>query len=67
MSIIQNIILSHLGTYESAHINELAEFVNANTYRHHSIDEIVAELMGLVMANRVATEDSYVWLVRAAE
>ncbi|MGJ8516617.1 hypothetical protein [Carnimonas bestiolae] len=66
MTIIQNIILSHLSTYESAHINELAEVVNANTYRHHTNDEIISELMGLVMANRVATEDSYVWLARAA-
>ncbi|MGJ8524076.1 hypothetical protein R84981_002793 [Carnimonas sp. R-84981] len=66
MTIIQNIIVSHLGKYESAHINELAEVVNANTYCHHTSEEIIAELMGLVMANRVATEDSYVWLVRAA-
>ncbi|MGJ8518047.1 hypothetical protein [Carnimonas bestiolae] len=66
MSIIQNIILRHLGIYESAHINELAEVVNANTYLHHSIDGTITELMGLVLANHVAIEDSYVWLVRAA-
>lgn len=66
MTVIQNIIISHLSTYESAHINDLAEIVNANTYRHHTTDEITSELMGLVLANRVATEGGFVWLVREA-